>query len=154
MFEFHSGIQDATGSRTFSCLLSHAQLTTATQCTLSYICGRGFTGIYTRREEIPEDSSGDEIKIVDTHWRYSRKNTRKETERTMTYETGGHILSPHTRSICTHQMMSICKRITHFCEQERSWPIHPGSREIRFWAFSVFLSIYVCVSIFMMIIAN
>jgi len=39
------------------------QLTTATRYTLSYICSRGLTCIYTRREEIPEERSGDEIKI-------------------------------------------------------------------------------------------
>lgn len=66
VFEFHSDIQDSAGRRTLSFLLSHAQLTTATRYTLSYICSRGLTRIYTRREEIPEEPSGDEIKIAGT----------------------------------------------------------------------------------------
>lgn len=63
VFESHVGIQDTTGRPDpFPCFLFHAQLTSATGHTLSYICGRGLTYIYTGREEVPEGEGGDKMK--------------------------------------------------------------------------------------------
>lgn len=124
VFEFHSGIQDAAGHRTFSFLLSHAQLTTATRYTLSYICGCSLTFIYTRREEIPEEPSGDKIKIAVPPEVLSEEHSKRN--RTYDVRNWWAYPSPHARSTCTRQMMpTTCKRIMRFCEQERPWPTQP-----------------------------
>ena len=76
------------------------QLTTATRYTLSYICSRGLTCIYTRGNTGRKEWGWNKDRVP-PHRRYSRKNTQKETDRAMTYKTGGHTSSPYTRSTCT-----------------------------------------------------
>lgn len=98
------------------------QLTTAIRYTLSYICSRGLTCIYTRREEIPEERSGDEIKIgYPAPEVLSEEHSKRNRPRDDVHNWWAYPFAVYPKYM--YQMMpTTCRRIMRFCEQERPWP--------------------------------